>query len=42
MLGRYDIPLDKATYQLTSISDIPRSLSSETNKLLDKKGIEEY
>ncbi len=42
MLDSYDIPLDITSYPLTPMSDTPRSLPSDTNKLLDKKGIEDY
>ena len=37
MLDNYDIPLDFTFYPLNPISDAPRSLPSDTNKLLDKK-----
>jgi hypothetical protein len=42
MLTTYNIPLDINSYPLTPMSDAPRNLPSETNKLLDKKGIEDY
>jgi hypothetical protein len=42
MLDNYDIPLDNTSYPLTPMSDAPRSLPSDTNKLLDKKGMEDY
>ena len=42
MLTTYNIPLDITSYPLTPMSDAPRNLPSDTNKLLDKKGIEDY
>ena len=42
MLTTYNIPLNINSYPLTPMSDAPRNLPSETNKLLDKKGIEDY
>jgi hypothetical protein len=42
MLDTYDIPLVITSYPLTPMSDAPRGLPSDTNKLLDKKGIEDY
>lgn len=42
MLTTYNIPLDTNSYPLTPMSDAPRNLPSETNQLLDKKGIEDY
>ena len=42
MLDTYDIPLEITSYPLTPMSDAPRGLSSDTNKLLDKKGIGDY
>ena len=42
MLTTYNIPLDVTSYPLTPMSDAPRNLPSETNMLLDKKGIEDY
>ncbi len=42
MLSTYNIPLDITSYPLTPMSDAPRNLPSDTNKLLDKKGIGDY
>jgi hypothetical protein len=42
MLDTYDIPLDITSYPLTPMYDAPRGLPSDTNKVLDKKGIEDY
>ena len=42
MLENYHIPLDTTSFPLTPMSDAPRSLPSDTNPLLDKKGIEDY
>ncbi len=42
MLDNYDIPLDITSYPLNPMSDAPNALPSDTNKLLDKKGIEDY
>jgi hypothetical protein len=42
ILDNYNIPLDIPSYPLTPMSDAPRSLPSDTNKLLVKKGIEDY
>ncbi len=36
------IPLDTTSFPLTPMSDASRSLPSDTNKLLDKKRIEDY
>jgi hypothetical protein len=42
MLKNYIIPLDTTSFPLTPMSDAPRSIPSDTNSLLDKKGIEDY
>ncbi len=42
MLSTCNIPEDVTSYPLTPMSDAPRNLQSDTNKLLDKKGIEDY
>ncbi len=42
MLSTYNIPLDVTSYPLTPMSDAPRNLPSDFNKLLDKKGKEDY
>ncbi len=42
MLTTLDTSLDTTSYPLTPMSDAPRNLPSNTNKLLDKRGIEDY